>query len=51
MNSSNYTFRGKNVSIRSHWTGEYELIDNATNNIISVGDLESVLKEYDKLNH
>lgn len=48
---SNYIFKGKNVSIRQHWTGEYEIINSDTQEIIElVANQEIALKEYDRLN-
>lgn len=51
MMKSNYTFRGVNVSIREHWTGEWEVIDSKTGELMYlVSCQERALEEYDKLN-
>lgn len=48
---SNYTFTGSKVSIREHWTGEWEILDSATGKILFiVSTKERALEEYDKMN-
>lgn len=51
MKKSNDTFRGVNVSIREHWTGEWEILDSDTGEIkCLVSDKKRALELYDKFN-
>lgn len=51
MKKSNYMFRGVNVSIREHWTGEWEILDSDTGEIkYLVKDKQRALEVYDELN-
>ena len=48
---SNYTFKGTNVSIHEHWTGEWEILDSDTGKILYlVKNQQRALEVYDKLN-
>ncbi|MBQ2264724.1 MAG: hypothetical protein II341_04895 [Oscillospiraceae bacterium] len=48
---SNYTFKGTNVSIREHWTGEWEVFDSKTGEILYlVKNQQRALEVYDELN-
>lgn len=48
---SNYTFKGVNVSVREHWTGEWEILDSDTGEIkYLVKDKQRALEVYDELN-
>ena len=44
--------RGKNVDIRPHYIdeGTYQLCKAGTRNVLCIGTLEQVLREYDKMN-
>ena len=51
MKKSNYIFRGKRVSVQEHFTGEFEIIDSNSGQILFlVANLERALEEYDRLN-
>ena len=51
IKKSNYTFKGVNVSIREHWTGEWEIVDSTTGEILFiVSSKENALEKYDELN-
>ena len=48
---SNHTFKGAKVSIREHWTGEWEILDSSTGKILFlVSSREKALEKYDELN-
>lgn len=51
MTKSNYIFRGTKYSIKEHYTGEWEIIDNTTGQILFLVDnQDKALEEYDRLN-